>query len=249
MKKPEDFVVPAICMSKKLATRSFRGKQADKEQHAHVQMRRHMMHLEACKLFFHSSCDRNGTIAWVCNFIEASPTYLSVHGILGSALKLHRSIYPPFRPVHLHRSLCVFAMRPELYASYKLPPRSPSTAAIEVLSMLKSLTMRFQGTCRHCRIDWGEEVARARTATLRSFDGLCIDCMDRSRPKRGDGDVDYWRQLESIDGRWDVNCRVRHGEPSWYISWCGRAEHRQKLIDRHKEMNGGVRRSGGGGRY
>jgi hypothetical protein len=115
--------------------------------------------------------------------------------------------------------------------------------------MLKSFTMRFQGTCRHCRIDWGEEVARARTATLRSFDGLCIDCMDRSRPKRGDGDVDYWRQLESIDGRWDVNCRVRHGEPSWYISWCGRAEHRQKLIDRHKEMNGGVRRSGGGGRY
>ena len=106
--------------------------------------------------------------------------------------------------------------------------------------------MRYQGTCAHCSVDWAEEVALARSNTLRNFDGLCIDCMDRSGPKRGDGDVDYWRQLESIDGRWNVNCRVRHEAPSWYISWCGRAEHRQKLIDRHKEVNRGVRRSGVG---
>jgi hypothetical protein len=130
---------------------------------------------------------------------------------------------------------------------YPLEKTFSKTSVTDILNLLKAFNMTFQGTCRLCSVDLVGEVGSARTAALRSFDGLCVDCMDRSRPKRENGDVDYWRQLESIDGRWDFNCRVKHGEPSWYISWCGSAEHRQKLIDRHKEMNPrGVRRSGGG---
>lgn len=110
-----------------------------------------------------------------------------------------------------------------------------------ILTWLKAFEMPTPapGTplCRLCSVDWNEEVARARINTFRYFDGLCIDCMDRSRLKRDDTDVDYWRQLESVDGRWDTNCRVRHDEPTWYVSWCGRDEHKQKLLERHRERN------------
>jgi hypothetical protein len=129
--------------------------------------------------------------------------------------------------------------------AYPLEKTFAKTSVMDILGRLKSFSVRYQGTCALCSVDWADQVASARSAALRNFDGLCVDCMDRSRPRRENEDVDYWRQLESIDGRWDANCRVRHGEPSWYISWCGRGEHRQKLVDRHKEVNGrGVRRSG-----
>jgi hypothetical protein len=130
--------------------------------------------------------------------------------------------------------------------AYPLEKSFSKTSVVNILSRLKTFSMRHQGTCKLCSVDWADQVASARTATMRNFDGLCVDCMDRSRPKREKEDIDYWRQLESIDGRWDANRRVKHGEPSWYISWCGRGEHRQKLVDRHKEVNGrGVGRIGG----
>lgn len=95
--------------------------------------------------------------------------------------------------------------------------------------------MQDHGSCSLCGMNWNGEVWSARAQTLQNFDGRCIDCMDRSRPKREKTDVNYWRQLESIDGRWDVNFRVEHGVPTWYISWCGRAEHRARLIEKHRE--------------
>jgi hypothetical protein len=91
--------------------------------------------------------------------------------------------------------------------------------------------------CSRCSDNWDWGVKKAIEITEDYFDGLCIDCMDRSRPKRGNTDIDYWRQAESVNGRWDHKCRVRHGEPTWYVSWCGRAEHRQKLINTHRENN------------
>ncbi|KAF2133803.1 hypothetical protein P153DRAFT_274428, partial [Dothidotthia symphoricarpi CBS 119687] len=114
--------------------------------------------------------------------------------------------------------------------AYPLEKTFSKSSVMMILADLKSFTMKQHGSCSLCSTDWEGEVAHARVMALRYFDGLCIDCMDRSRPKRENGDVDYWRQLESIDGRWDENCRIRHDEPSWYISWCGRAEHRQKLV-------------------
>lgn len=51
--------------------------------------------------------------------------------------------------------------------------------------------------------------------------------MDASKPKLRDADEDYWNHAE--DGvAWDEDCRISHGQPSWYFSFLGR---RQKMLD------------------
>lgn len=126
--------------------------------------------------------------------------------------------------------------------AYPLEKTFSRNSVVAVLKYLNAFVMPGTTTplCRICDVQWNEVVKQACANTLRYFDGLCIDCMDRSRAKRDDTDVDYWRQLESVDGRWDANCRVRHDEPTWYVSWCGRDEHRQKLLDRHRDRNLGL---------
>ncbi|KAF2654408.1 hypothetical protein K491DRAFT_679674 [Lophiostoma macrostomum CBS 122681] len=100
--------------------------------------------------------------------------------------------------------------------------------------------------CSGCDVNWTQEVVQAKRVTSRYFDGLCLDCMNKSRPKRKDTDEDYWQYLNSVDGRWDSNCRIRHGEPTWYSSWCGRDEHRQRLMKNHR-IEQGIRRGHSGG--
>lgn len=99
---------------------------------------------------------------------------------------------------------------------------------------LGKFIMAHEGKCHFCKRDWRAQVALAREKTLSHFDGLCIDCMDKSRFKKGNQDEDYWRGLGNVEGRWDHGCRVRHGECTWYVSWCGRDEHRLKLLDMAK---------------
>ena len=126
--------------------------------------------------------------------------------------------------------------------AYPLEKTFPKASVNTILKRLKDFRMPApaSGTslCDLCSANWDTEVGSARMHAMRYFDGLCIDCMDRSRPRDGDTDTDedYWRSLDSVGGRWDAYCRVRHGEPSWYVSWCGRDEHRQKLLERHREF-------------
>ena len=69
-----------------------------------------------------------------------------------------------------------------------------------------------------------------RQFTQGYFDGLCLDCMDRSKPKGKDLDDEYWRINANANKRWDSRCRVHHGQPTWYVSWIGRDDVRQKLL-------------------
>lgn len=77
--------------------------------------------------------------------------------------------------------------------------------------------------CHGCTFDSVAVVAAAIDETEAYFDGLCLDCMNASRPKFGDSDEDYWRHGEpNID--WSADCRFEHGEPTWYFSFMGRKE-------------------------
>lgn len=89
-------------------------------------------------------------------------------------------------------------------------------------------------SCHYCNPGWTDLVDTA-VETVRGYSqGLCLDCMDRSRVR--DDDAEYWRKCGAgDDGRWDGKCRVKHGEPTWYVSWLGRTEHRQKLLDSKQE--------------
>lgn len=105
-----------------------------------------------------------------------------------------------------------------------------------LLSRLGRFKVGKTGACKACDIDWTKHVIAAKNITERYFDGLCMDYMDKSRPPRGkDADELYWTHLQSTNGRWNTDCRIKHGEPSWYVSWCGRDEHRQKLLTNHRE--------------
>jgi hypothetical protein len=74
-------------------------------------------------------------------------------------------------------------------------------------------------------------VRMAVQATEAYFDGLCLDCMTRSKhPKGRDLDAEYWKHNESKGGRWDTDCRITHNQSTWYVSWLGRDDTRQKLL-------------------
>jgi len=50
--------------------------------------------------------------------------------------------------------------------------------------------------------------------------------MDASKPKLRDSDEDYWAHARP-QYAWDSECRVDHGQPTWYFSFMGR---REKMI-------------------
>ena len=104
----------------------------------------------------------------------------------------------------------------------------------ELLQNLSSFNMQGGGGCNLCQADWMHEVNKACHQTVEHFQGLCLDCMATSRLDTKGADKDYWRGLGS-DGStwssWSKKCRIDHGENTWYISWLGRDEHRQALLD------------------
>ena len=91
-----------------------------------------------------------------------------------------------------------------------------------------------EGTCMRCRYPKYDTVAlQASEVTESYFQGLCLDCMARKNPKLRDHDEDYWNhsKFRSEDG-WFKNCRVHHKQPSWYYSFMGRQEVRDRLQKR-----------------
>lgn len=71
------------------------------------------------------------------------------------------------------------------------------------------------------------------------FHGLCLDCLDRSKPKVGDVDMDYWEHDQLKEHEWVHGCRFNHKQPTWYFSFNGRKEERDRMV----KMRASERRS------
>ncbi|KAL1797251.1 hypothetical protein ACET3X_003857 [Alternaria dauci] len=101
----------------------------------------------------------------------------------------------------------------------------------QIVRRLKAFDYAYTPKCNRCRgIDWETIVLKAVSNTLGYFNGMCLDCMDRSKP-RGDILNDEYETLnQSVEGRWDTKCRIKHGQPTWYISWLGRPDIREKIL-------------------
>ena len=84
--------------------------------------------------------------------------------------------------------------------------------------------------CGTCRQDYRVKVTRTVDYVDDYFDGLCLDCLDRSKPKLGDADMDYWRHNDVKENEWVTGCRFRHKQPTWYFSFNGRKEDRDRLM-------------------
>lgn len=76
--------------------------------------------------------------------------------------------------------------------------------------------------CRECRSRLQDaSIQRTRENVQNSFDGLCLDCMDNSKPKDGkNADNTYWQH--DVLRQWSRGCRVEHDQPTWYWSFMGR---------------------------
>lgn len=86
--------------------------------------------------------------------------------------------------------------------------------------MMKSLN--HSGYCVFCDQNWGSKVQDAISKVSDYFDGLCLDCLRRSK----DTDTEYWSLCGRDWDRYDDACRVSHGEPTHYFSFMGSRERR-----------------------
>lgn len=86
-----------------------------------------------------------------------------------------------------------------------------------------------ESACMTCHYDYEQNVANTRANVKSYFDGLCLDCMDRSKPRTGDTDKDYWQHKELLETAVIRTCRFVHKQPTWYFSFMGRREDRERF--------------------
>ena len=85
--------------------------------------------------------------------------------------------------------------------------------------------------CKSCRIDYKEDAVKvAQTKTKSYVDGLCLDCMDKTRPVTGDADMDYWEHNTLRESDFICGCRISHRQPTWYFSFMGRLDVRDRFL-------------------
>jgi hypothetical protein len=105
------------------------------------------------------------------------------------------------------------------------------SSVAQIVGRLGTFKYDYMPACMPCRkMEWETVVLKAKSNTETYFDGLCLDCMDRSKPKGEGSDDKYWRHNEKVNGRWDTKCRVTHNQSTWYVSWLGRPDVRKKVM-------------------
>ena len=105
-----------------------------------------------------------------------------------------------------------------------------------VLALLDKFSFEAKkDACLRCRKNYKEIVRTAQATTRYYFNGLCLDCMDKTRPVTEDEHMDYWLHNDLTEADFAGHCRVVHGEPSWYFSFMGRLEVRDRFL-RNRRM-------------
>ncbi|THV51991.1 hypothetical protein BGAL_0092g00040 [Botrytis galanthina] len=113
-----------------------------------------------------------------------------------------------------------------------------------------------KGSCRKCiTLLQTKSAQKIATKVQFAFHGLCLDCMDASKvttrtngnPRRANEDEDgagmstsdqaYWEHDRM--GEWSLDCRISHGQPTWYFSFMGRPSamilYRKKMKEEKSE--------------
>lgn len=83
---------------------------------------------------------------------------------------------------------------------------------------------------KFCRQEFGNRVHVAMAYMHIQFQGLCLDCINRSTPKSDNVDLDFWI-LDSVPPSDGVGkCRLQHLEPTRYFSYMGPEEARDRFF-------------------
>ena len=114
------------------------------------------------------------------------------------------------------------------------------TPTNEILDRLEDFNFEAKpSACGTCRGDYKGRVTRIEDYVRRYFNGLCPGCLDRSKPKLRDIDMDYWRHHKLKESDRITGCRFPHKQPTWYFSFNGRKEERDRLMNRFNGRPGG----------
>ncbi len=120
----------------------------------------------------------------------------------------------------------------------------------QILTRLKAFSFepkaRMCETCRHPSVsnaififeraqNYKEHIKLVIKHVSEYFDGLCLDCLDRSQPKTGSTHSYYWRHASLNQKEWCKGCRVKHKQPTWYFSFMGRHDVRESKMQAARE--------------
>ncbi|KAL8786098.1 MAG: hypothetical protein Q9213_002961 [Squamulea squamosa] len=155
---------------------------------------------------------------------------------------MHRNLYEPNAILLNAKCSC---RKATLY-DYEKTLTDIEVWPLEKVAQTTSMTLIIQklakfsfepepGTCSTCKKDYKTLVERAREITKDYFDGLCLDCLDISNPKTGSSDADYWNHTDLDEDAVYRNCRVVHGQPTWYYSFMGRRDVRDEFMTKRRK--------------
>jgi hypothetical protein len=101
----------------------------------------------------------------------------------------------------------------------------------QIIERLGTFKYTHEPVCNRRRsIDWESIVRAAKSHTENYFDGMCLECMDRSKPQSENLDDENWKHNTDVNGRWDTRCRIKHNQSTWYVFWLGRPHGREKIL-------------------
>ena len=150
---------------------------------------------------------------------------------------LHRGLFEPcdhlFKAKYACRKETLYDYQNHLFdiGVWPLETIFMKTYMTEILQNLTKFEYEAKSSaCGECRRDYKGMVKRIRERVLKYFDGLCLDCLDRSKSKLNDADADYWCHATLKEHEWVRGCRFPHKQPTWYFSFNGRKEDRDRLV-------------------
>ncbi|ORY09380.1 hypothetical protein BCR34DRAFT_589361 [Clohesyomyces aquaticus] len=88
-----------------------------------------------------------------------------------------------------------------------------------------------------CLRDFKRSVNIAIDRAQQEFQGLCADCVKRSKPAAGRSPEAFLEKNSPYHGCWDMDCRYGHGRGTWFFSWMGPSSVRQQILyTAHREQ-------------
>lgn len=91
--------------------------------------------------------------------------------------------------------------------------------------------------CVRCRTNYKAAIQSLAMRVGGYFDGLCLDCLDRSKTKFSRPGDDYWQHATLQEDDYCFGCRIEHKQPTWYFSFMGRKEDRDRMLKEKRAKN------------
>ncbi|PSN63937.1 hypothetical protein BS50DRAFT_679130 [Corynespora cassiicola Philippines] len=85
-----------------------------------------------------------------------------------------------------------------------------------------------------CSRDFGKDIDIAISKGKKAFQGLCLDCMNRSTLAANQPKEAYVEDNSPYNGCWDMGCRYGHYFMTWHLSWMGTSSMHKSIVDKFR---------------